>query len=143
MSRYNRFEKRDERPWKIHPIWRGIGCIWLILLPVMSYAGAWTFTRENFKNNWLPLTDTLRKPLVLPVYDFPFLSFPLNFNILIRWIPGQPLYNVDALFFIGFLFLGFGIISVIYALMFRTLAPARGPFDAPEIERSRPVKRRR
>ena len=144
MTRYTRLQgKKDERPWKIHPVWRGIGFVWMILVPVMSYAGAWIFTRENFKNRWLPVTEELSKPFQLPVIDLPFLSFPLNFNILIRWLPGQPIYNIDILFFLAFLFLGFGFMSVMYAFLYRTMAPARSPFDAPEVERQHPRQRRR
>jgi hypothetical protein len=142
MGRYNPRAREKERPWKIHPVWRGIGFIWLILVPIIAYAAAWTFTRENFKNNWLPLTEDMVKPIRLPVYDFSFLSFPLDFNILIRWIPGQPLYNADFLFFLGFLIIGFGMMSVFYAFIYRAVGPGRSPLDAPEVE-TRYRRRRR
>jgi hypothetical protein len=141
MGRYDHFRKREERPWKVHPVWRGIGCLWMILIPILSYVGAWMFTRENFKHGWLPITEELSARISLPVYDFSFLSFPLDFNILVRWLPGQPLYNIDILFFIAFLFLGLGMFSVIYAFLFRSLTPGRSPLDAPEVERQRPRKR--
>jgi hypothetical protein len=141
MSRSSRYRVKRERPWKIHPIWRGIGFVWLILLPVMSYAAAWTLTRENFKHRWLPLTEDLAKQIRLPILNFSFLSFPLDFNIFIRWIPGQPLYNADFLFFLGFLMIGFGLMSVVYAFMYRAVTPGRGPFDAPEVESQRRRKR--
>lgn len=28
---------RDPFPWRVHPIWRGIGCILLVVLPVVAY----------------------------------------------------------------------------------------------------------
>ncbi|MBX3004807.1 MAG: hypothetical protein KF821_03145 [Anaerolineales bacterium] len=28
---------RDPFPWRVHPIWRGIGCLLLIILPVLAY----------------------------------------------------------------------------------------------------------
>lgn len=144
MSRYT-YQPRNqvkERPWKIHPIWRGIGFIWILLVPILSYAAAWTFTRENFKSGWLPLTEDLRNPIRLPVLDFSFLSFPLDFNILIRWIPGQPLYYADLLFFFGFVLIGFGLMSVVYAFLYRAMAPRRSPFEAPEVESQRRRRRR-
>ena len=142
MSSYNRYRFEKERPWTIHPIWRGIGCIWLILLPIMSYAGAWMFTRENLRNHWLPLNKSLTSQIRLPVIDWSFLSFPLDLNVLIRWIPGQPLYNSDILFFIAFLFLGIGIMSTVYAFLYRSMAPTRGPFEAPEVDSQRRRRRR-
>jgi hypothetical protein len=141
MSGYQRYRAKKERPWKIHPVWRGIGCIWLIILPIMAYAGAWTFTRENFTNRWLPLNETLASQVRLPVIDWPFLTFPIDLNYLIGWIPGQPLYNADILFFGAFLFLGIGIMSAVYAFIYRSVAPMRGPFDAPEVESQRRRKR--
>ena len=134
MSSYNRYRSKKERPWTIHPVWRGIGCIWMVLLPIMSYAGAWSLTRQNFKSHWLPLNESLAAQIKLPVIDWSFLSFPIDLNILIRWLPGRPLYNVDFLFFMAFLFLGVGLLSIVYAFMYRAIAPARGPFDAPEVE---------
>jgi len=139
--RYTRYHRQEERPWKVHPIWRGIGFVWMILLPILAYAGAWTITRENFKNRWLPVTTELSQPIRLPVIDWSFLSFPIDLNFLIRWLPGQPLYNLDILFFIAFLFIGFGITSVIYAFLFRAMGPGRSPYDAPEVDRERRRKR--
>ena len=139
--RYTKYQRREERPWKVHPVWRGIGFVWMILLPVMSYAGAWIMTRENFRNRWLPVTEELSQPIRLPVINWSFLSFPIDLNILIRWLPGQPLYYLDILFFLAFLFIGFGITSVIYAFLFRAMGPGRSPYDAPEVEQER--RRRR
>lgn len=28
---------RDPFPWRVHPIWRGIGCLLLLILPVVAY----------------------------------------------------------------------------------------------------------
>ena len=32
-----RYRNRGPFPWRIHPIWRGIGCLLLILVPLISY----------------------------------------------------------------------------------------------------------
>jgi hypothetical protein len=141
MSEYQRYRAKKERPWKVHPVWRGIGCILIILLPIMAYAGAWMFTRENFKNHWLPLNEDLTTQIELPVINWSFLSFPIDLNFLIDWLPGKPLYNADILFFGAFLFLGLGFLSMVYAVLYRTAVPAHGPFDAPEVETQR--RRRR
>ena len=36
MSSVRRQEK--PRPWRVHPIWRGIGCVMIVLIPIISYA---------------------------------------------------------------------------------------------------------
>jgi hypothetical protein len=139
--RYTQYQRREERPWKVHPIWRGLGCIWMVLLPVMAYAGAWTLTRENFENHWLPVSKDLAQTIQLPVIDWSFLSFPIDLNFLIRWIPGQPLYNLDLLLFVALIFLGFGVSSGIYAFLFGSLTPGRGPLEAPEMDHERRRKK--
>jgi len=45
---------RKERQ-RIHPVWRGVGCVLMILIPIVGYAGADVLLRLNGKNNWFPL----------------------------------------------------------------------------------------
>ena len=35
-SKYSRSEE-GPFPWKVHPIWRGIGCIFLVIIPIISF----------------------------------------------------------------------------------------------------------
>ena len=30
-------QQEKPRPWRVHPIWRGIGCVMIVLIPIMSY----------------------------------------------------------------------------------------------------------
>ena len=52
MGKYERFDyqTRKKPPPKIHPIWRGIGCMMLILIPVVAYAAANVFA--DVAPNW-------------------------------------------------------------------------------------------
>lgn len=99
MSRYTSHVKREERPWRIHPIWRGIGCLWLILLPVMSYAASWLIVRQvmltsGFRSfidrfyissgvNLLP--QSMYNRVVWPSIQLN--QFYLDFNVLLRLLP--------------------------------------------------------
>jgi len=133
-------QKKQERKWAVHPIWRGIGFVWMILIPIMSYAAAWEFVRANFQYKWLPLTPTLASPIVIP--GMMVNQTYLNLQLLISWLPGQPLYYADIIFFIGFLFLGFGITSILYSFLYRAFGPPKDPYEAIEVRRS-PRNRRR
>jgi hypothetical protein len=149
MSRYSATIKKEERLWKVHPIWRGIGCIWLAVLPIMAYAGAWLMTRfviftpkfQSFMQNVYASTRVNFLPqnmydrIVLPSVQLN--QFFFDFNTLIRWLPGMPLYNVDLLLFLAFVFLGVGIASLLYAILYRSFGPPKSPYEAME-ERYRP-----
>ena len=50
MTSYDKYNPRanmPSRPYRVHPIWRGIGCFMMVLIPVMSYAGAVLLVEEN------------------------------------------------------------------------------------------------
>lgn len=49
---------RKERQ-RIHPVWRGVGCVFMILIPIIGYAGASVLLDLNGKNNWFPLPADL------------------------------------------------------------------------------------
>ncbi len=149
MSNYRTKIKKEERPWKIHPIWRGIGCIWLVILPVMAYAAAWLVTRrlifmpkfQTFMQNTYISTgvnfipQNMYNRIVLPSVQLN--QFFFDFNVLIRWLPGMPLYYIDFLLFLALVFLGVGIASLLYALLYRSFGPPKSPYEAVE-ERYRP-----
>ncbi len=39
----------------MHPVWRGIGFVLMVLMPIMGYAAAITFLDLNAKNGWFPI----------------------------------------------------------------------------------------
>ena len=122
MSKYDKFNKgsrMQERPWKIHPIWRGIGCLMMILIPVMAYAGAVVLVQANLEQGWLPmpreLIQTVALPLVGEVKQF--------YAVVI----------VTALLMI----IGFGVVTILYSLIYSAVGPPRlGPLDAPPVRHS-------
>ena len=124
MGRYRSYTRQavKERPWDVHPIWRGIGCILIILIPIMAYAGAVVLIRENTENNWVSLPRELTVSYVIP-----YLGFRINF--------------ADIAATILLMFIGFGVLVVIYAFIYRLIGPPRyGPLDSPPIKR-KPRKR--
>ena len=125
MSRYD-YQSRiqKQRPWKVHPIWRGIGCLLIIMIPVMSYAGAVLLVRENMQQGWIPMPYELARPVTIPLV-------------------GAVSYLYAYLLAAGVLaVLGFASVTVIYSLMYSRMGPPRfGPTDAPSEEHRR--RRRR
>src|SRR4030043_251774 len=56
-------KERQERPWVIHPVWRGIGCALILLIPIMAWYAAVLFFQTN---KTIPLSYTISKPITIP-----------------------------------------------------------------------------
>jgi len=126
-SKYTMYSRRPvikKSPWKVHPVWRGIGCLMMIIIPVMSYAGAVLLVQENFKRHWVPVPAELIMTVTLPrIGSFPYLYATLMTMLLL-------------------MFIGFGAMMIIYTIIYRFVGPSLlGPMDVP-LERP-PKKKRR
>ena len=116
-----RFEKqREERPWDVHPIWRGIGCILIILMPIIAWACAELFMQSQTIFN---LPASWYRPLVIPLTQWS----PLN--VILEWfnnlLSGFGFISGTLFFTIIFLFLGYGLLTLIYAVVYRVFGPPR------------------
>ncbi len=122
MSKFEtvRQEPKNERPWDIHPIWRGIGCIFLFLVPVMSYLSATLIIQANIENKWVPIPEELVGP-----EQIPFLFANLLVTLLIMVAV-------------------FGVLFIIYSIVYQSLGPPKyGPTDAPPPRKKIVRKRKR
>ncbi len=116
-------KSRIERP---HPVWRGIGCILMILVPILSFGLAEITVQNAWAQQYIPY-QLLGNP-VMPA-NWWKLQF---FNPLLGFIQAQDnLYGV-AIFFIFYLLVIGAFVSVGNAYVYKTLGPPRyGPQDAP------------
>jgi len=122
MTKYRSLASRPEmkpRPWKIHPIWQGIGCLLILLIPIISYAGSVLLVDANTGKHWFSVPPELAQNVVVPMLGkVPHLYANLVLTVL-------------------FILLGFGVVMVVYAVIYRLMAPPQlGPLDAPPIRRS-------
>jgi hypothetical protein len=119
--------EHEQRPWKIHPVWRGIGCALLILVLIMSWYGTKLFLQSNEK---IVLPRELTRVVSIPythVSGIDRLIGEIN-NYFSRtgFVFGQIFFTTI------FAIIGFGVMSVIYAVMYKVAGPPRyGPFDVP------------
>ena len=117
----------SERPWKVNPVWRGIGCILFLLIPIMSWFGTTIFLQTNEK---IVLPWELTTVVAIPythITEIDKVISPINhyFNAT-RFVYGQ-LFLTIILSFIGY-----GVMAFIYALLYKVAGPPRyGPFDVP------------
>lgn len=129
-------KKVEDRPWKVHPVWRGIGCLLIILLPIMAWAGAVLFLQMN---TILKLPPELYQKVLIPLSKqgtIDAASIAIN-----RYLSSGGVTWGTIFFFFVFLFLGFGVLSIIYAFLYRLVGPPRySQFDARPI--AAPKRRR-
>lgn len=126
MAKYDKYSARSrmsERPWKIHPIWQGIGCLMIIIIPIMSYAGAVILVQANAEQGWLPMPRDLTQTVKIPLLgDF------------------KQFYAI-AMVMVLLMIIGFGLITLVYAMIYSAVGPPRlGPLDAPPVRRTPPKK---
>lgn len=119
MSKYNtsQFRPPEEKIQnKIHPIWRGVGFAFLVLIPLISYAATEVLVQQNQKLGF----------------------FPWPYDIVAK--PGDLIYNGDPLLYfkilitIAFMLVLFAIFSLITFMVNSAFgAPRYGPLDVPPI----------
>jgi len=116
-----------ERSWEIHPVWRGIGCALIIIIPIMAWYAASLILQTNKQ---IPLPPEMIRPITIKYSQVPqidqiiggFNHYTISHNLTV----GQFLLAVFLTF------IGFGILSLVYAVLIRAAGPSRyGPFDVP------------
>lgn len=110
-----------------HYAWRGIGCLMLLIVPVISVAAGFETINYGLKHGW-PIPFQLLGMPVLP--DFFYKSTGLM--ILLTPIVRTPHFYAYAVTSLMYMVLLGGIMSVVYAFAYRMATPSRyGPLDAP------------
>lgn len=128
MSKHQSFQKKEfVRPYKIHPIWRGIGFLMMVLVPIMSGAAAVLMKDLGFQLGWgflYELRGTLRLPEIL--YTLPIIR-----NAAL-WVSSIADFRAVLLFFVLSLIVFSGMMSLLYAMIYRLVGPPQyTPLDAP------------
>ncbi len=125
---------RDERPWKIHPVWRGIGCVLIIMIPILSYAGAVMVMKSN---PWIHLfPSSLFRPVVIRYVNVSLIDSVIGaINTILA---GFGLIYGHVFFLLVFIFIGFGVLSILYGFLYRAMGPPRySRLDAPPIKKQK------
>ncbi len=102
----------------IHPVWRGIGCLLIIVLGMAGYLFSGWFLGANAENHWIFLPPEVLNP--------PFVPFLPS---------GAAVQIVVAVLFMIF---SYGVLSVFYALLF-PIQP--GEQDSPQLYRRKTRRR--
>lgn len=130
MGNYRFEEKKAMQKKQTHPLWRGLGCLMIVLVPIMSYAAAYlTTTLFIIPRYFLLIPPEILATIRLPDWLFAFL--PILASALQR-ILNTPYLILILLVTLVYIVIFSGIMSFLYAFVYRIANPSkRGPFDAP------------
>lgn len=110
FSNYHTAEPPKKDPNDVHPIWRGVGFIFLILAPVMGYFGSLVLLDANKANKWLDIPTNF-----LAAGSDPLLYVKIGLTILLALVV-------------------FVILQFIGLIIFQLVGPSRyGPLDVEPI----------
>jgi hypothetical protein len=100
---------------RVNPVWRGVGCIAIVLTGLAGYMFSVWFLTENQVQGWMTIPRDLIRPPQLP------------------WLPDGILVQLGVA--ILFMMLATGVVNTVYAIVF----PIRpGETDAPQIKKKPP-----
>ncbi len=112
---------------QINPLWRGVGCILMIVVPLLSFGMA-AFTVNLVIDQGWPMPYQLMGYPVMPA-----LLMKSDFLVpVLLWIEQQR--NLYAILLVTIVYIVFfaAVISAGYSLVYRYVGPPRyGPLDAP------------
>lgn len=114
MSKYSDYTAQVERARfrkrEIHPVWRGIGFILVVLTPVLAFFGSLLILQLNAQNGWIAIPKEL----------------------LAKGVSDSFLY-VKIFLTITLSFLIYAIFLLFTFILYSIVAPPRyGPLDAPQ-----------
>jgi len=129
MSRYTSagHQRPIPKPERPHAIWRGIGCLIILIVPVISCAAAYMVSESAIANHWPLPYQLMGYPVVPSLFWKVGALAPV-------WIFIQSQNNLYLLmaFTIAFIAVLAVVVSIIYALAYRYVGPPRyGPLDEP------------
>jgi len=129
MANYNYFEqaKKPEDNKQVHPVWRGIGCLIIILTPIVSWAASMVLLEFGKKAKW-PILNELSGNISFPyfIYQVPTIGQAASYFSSIPYLPAL------LLFFVLFVVMFSSVFSIINAILYRMFGPPRySSKDAP------------
>ncbi len=118
---------QEEPRGETHAIWRGIGCLLMLIVPVMSFVLASITVSAGMALNW-PMPYQLLGNPVMPaaLWNVPAITPVLGFI--------QSQTNLYAILVVTLLYIVViaAVITFVYAVVYRIVGPSRyGPLDAP------------
>lgn len=119
MTRYDRYRSRKPPAKKVAPIWRGVGCLLMVVIPVISFVIGKAILQVAKSRNLIP-------PEILGYPKFPAWVYKVVFfNTIAQWIGTLKDPVALLIFSLAVLLLLSGLISLIYTAIYQLVGPPR------------------
>ena len=131
MGKYTTYKRTPPKPRNlgVHPVMRGIGCIMMIVVPLLSYGIALFLVDYGIRQRW-PLPPSWLEPLSIHPLLLRLRGLDPVWNFLLRQdnLIAVLIFTIATIIVIG------GLMSVLYGYIYTLFGPSQyGPQDAPPI----------
>jgi hypothetical protein len=131
MGKYSSHVRKPEKPRNVgvHPVMRGIGCVLMIIVPILAYGVAVLLVNYGFSRGWPIPPGWYGPPTIHPLLlKLQGLTPVWNFLRLQNNLIANLVFALAITVVIG------GLMSIIYGYIYTLFGPPRyGPTDAPPI----------
>jgi len=140
MGKYSSHARQAPKPTRgvVHPVMRGIGCLMIVIVPILAYGISVLLVNYGVSNGWPIPPDWLGTPKFHPL-----LWRLSGVATILTFLQTQTNLIANVIFAIALTVLIGGVMSVIYGYIYTIFGPPRyGPTDAPPPRvKAKPYKR--
>jgi hypothetical protein len=132
MGKYTTHSRQAPKPkiTGVHPVMRGIGCIMIVVVPLLAYGAAVLLVNYGLGKGW-PIPSTWLGRLTI----HPFLLGLRNLAPIWNFLLVQHNLIANLIFALIITVVFGGIMSILYGYIYSIFGPPRyGPQDAPPIK---------
>ena len=120
-------KKGANRKKTTHYVWQGLGCLMMIIIPLISYAAGQITVDMAIENEW----DLPREYLGIPKLPA-VVNASSGLYTLFGWVTNIENFYAILVFTIVYIIVIGGIMSLMYTIVYSYMAPPRyGPQDLP------------
>ena len=132
MGKYSFANRQTSRPRReVHPVMRGIGCIMIIIVPLLAYGSSVLLVNYGASKGWPIQPNWLGAPTFHPLlWRLSLTSRPIE--IVLNFLQAQNNLVANLVFAFAITVVIGGLMSMIYGYIYTIFGPPRyGPTDAP------------
>lgn len=131
MGRYTSYQRPKPKVDRnqVNPVMRGIGCILIVLIPILAYGSSVYLVNYGIQKGWpIPLA-WLGTPEI-----YPLLWKLSGLTVILNYIQAQNNLWANLVFALVMTIFIFGIMAIIYGFIYKIFGPPEyGPTDVPPI----------